>query len=218
MWMLPIGAVPVHGLNVWAGAKGQPSQGSFPAQITAVNPAAWSRGEHESTFVSDQFEISASQIESGLSDISAIQEPSGAATEGQCAVHFTTIVRQEKALVVGWIDGLGQEDPEEDGVHILGVVEQTQGSLDLARSKSKIVVDSVVSRYPIDLNIRATEFSQLVHVQLDSDPQVIREGIREAHRAVGPLQAARARLHGQIVVVGAEEDALGGKPVDLNAR
>jgi hypothetical protein len=93
-----------------------------------------------------------------------------------------------------------------------------EGSLDLAGPKSKMIVDSVVSRGPIDLNIGAAELSQLVHMQLDSDAKVIVERIADAHGAVGPLQAASARLHGQVIVMGAEQEALCGKAVDLNTR
>jgi hypothetical protein len=53
-----------------------------------------------------------------------------------------------------------------NGIHILGIVEQANSSFDLASSKSKTIVDFVVSRCPIYLNIRSAE--------LDGVPLVVR--------------------------------------------
>ncbi len=125
-------------------------------------------------------------------------------------------MRQVKALVVDWVRGLRQEYPEKDGVHVLGVIEQAKGSLDFAGAKSEMIVDSVVARGPVDLDVGAAEFSQLVHVELNSDAEIIGERIGDADGPVGPLQAAGARLHGQVIVVGAVEKTLGGKAVDLD--
>jgi hypothetical protein len=84
-------------------------------------------------------------------------------------------MRQEHTPVVDWVSALRQQYPEEGGVHILGIVEQPKDRLYLASSNSKIIVESVVCRCPIDLNIRAAELPQLVHMQLDSDSQFIGE-------------------------------------------
>jgi len=97
-----------------------------------------------------------------------------------------------KIRIVDRVRSLRQERPEEDRVHVLGVVEQAVDGLHLAGSKSKMIVHPVVPRCPIDMNIGAAELSQLVHVQLDSDPQLVGEGIGETHRAIGPLQTASA--------------------------
>ena len=69
-------------------------------------------------------------------------------------------------------------------------VEQTQDGFDLAGANSNEIIEPVVTRGPIDLNIRAAELSQLIHAQLDSDAQIVGDGIGDAHRAIGPLQAA----------------------------
>ena len=71
----------------------------------------------------------------------------------------------------------------------------------LTGAKAEVIVDPVISRCPVDLEVGSAELSQLVHVQLDSDTQVVGERIGEADSAVGPLRAAGVRLHGQIIVL-----------------
>src|ERR1700693_1733471 len=65
----------VEGFNQAAGANGQSFQRGSPAQITAVNLASVSGVEHQS-LVGAFFEVSARQIEIGLSCVGAVAQVS----------------------------------------------------------------------------------------------------------------------------------------------
>src|SRR2546427_12133484 len=80
-----------------------------------------------------------------------------------------------------------------------------------------MVVDPVVARGPIHLNIRPAQVSKLVHVQLNSHSQVIAQGVNQADSAIGQLQTSLAGSHRQVIVIGGEQEALRREAVNLNA-
>src|ERR1700733_3618569 len=138
------GRCPVDGLHISAGPNGQPSYGFFPSQIAAVSLASQGVRKHQSD-VSELFNVSVIQINRCLSRVPIVMERSGPFPKGKSAINVSSHVRQVKALVVDWVRTLWQKYPEENCVYVLGIIEQTPDSLDLARTNSKTVIDPVVS-------------------------------------------------------------------------
>jgi hypothetical protein len=117
-------------------------------------------------------------------------------------------VRDGYAAQVERIHTLGQQRPGVQELHVLSVVEQAQGRLDLAGTDAERIVEPVVGKRPVHLKPAVAELPDVAGIHLRTYTKLPRQVRRHVDGGVGHRAAALARVHRQEVVGVGDDEAL----------